>query len=160
MTRPIPDLPDWIHEGAKVAVYSTEHMTPRFRPGVVERITPAQIVVQVTRGGTAGVAELRFHRKTLRTVGHASNNWKTGITELRQPDDPDVINARAANVARALGRTFGPKLAEADTLDRALEVLGWVEAAVADARERIAKLTPQTDADMARAARAATDKEK
>jgi hypothetical protein len=62
------------------------------------------------------------------------------LTRLLPLDDQRVIDARAATRIRNLAATIQPKLDRAETLDDALQVLTWVEAAVADTRARVEAL--------------------
>lgn len=135
------DLPDWIRAGANVVIFSTESTSPRIRTAVVTRITQTQIVV------TDRDRERRFRKATLREVGDASQTWKVGFTELRPPADPDVLDARAANIASAVERVHGPQLKRATTRAEVLEVFGWIEQAVADARSRVLALGADVLAD-------------
>lgn len=142
------DNRDWIREGAKVAVLFTGRMSTGVRIDTIARLTATQIIL-ADRG--------RFRRDTLRAVGEASQTWSTEHSELRRTDDPDVIDARAAIRVRNLEAAIGPRLKGVKTLAEALDVLDEVVGNIEEARRRIAALSPQTDADMDRAANIAKE---
>ncbi len=86
MTRPIPDLPPWIHEGAQVVLYRHHFSGGSVRFTTVERLTATQIVLA---DGS------RYRRDTLREVGRHYEG-----PQLLAADDPKVVETIAANQLR------------------------------------------------------------
>ncbi len=143
MTRPLPDLPDRIHEGAKVAVYDTSPHNERVAYATVQRVTATQIICD------------DGHRYRVRDLTRLNENRSafSGRTELRAPDDPRVAEAEARNQWReAIGRVKAA--AERVRYDHnrqdGAQPLRLLAKTVAAAQ---ALLAPQSDDDTARAAR-------
>ncbi len=146
MTRPIPDLPDWIHEGAKVAEYDTSPNNNSAELATVETITKVHVVLDNGH---------KYLRRTLHKAGEQRGSW-SGHTELRPADDPSVRNVIAAKAFNSLAyRVDRMRVANSASAEEVLTLLDAVERMVAQVRGLIA---PQSDDDMARAARVA-DKE-
>ncbi len=137
MTRQIPDLPAWIHEGAKVAVYDTSPHNERVDYATVERTTATQVICD------------DGHRYRVRDLTrlNESRGACSGRTELRALDDRHVVQTVARSQWReAIGRVKAAAERVRYDHDReaAAEPLRLLAKTVAAAQ---ALLTPQSDDD-------------
>jgi hypothetical protein len=123
MTRQTPDLPDWIHEGAKVALLRGRHPSIRVTRTTVVRMTATQIVL--ANGD-------RYRRDTLREVGKGYDS-----PDLLPADHPKVVavirGIRLRDAIHAV-RDAAEKLRFDADPAAAIDGLDAIEAAVAAAR--------------------------
>ncbi len=116
MTRPIPDLPAWIHEGAKVAEYDTSPNNPFADYATVATVNKVHVVLD---NGN------KYLRRTLCKAGEQRGSW-SGRTELRPADDPSVRDVIAVKAFNALAyRVDRMRVARATVAEVAVLWTGW-----------------------------------
>lgn len=127
---------DWIREGGRAAVYTSD--TGKFvsvRLVTIKRLTATQILLE---------DQTKWRRNTLRRVGDSDQSgWSTRKTELIAPDDQRVRDGHAIVYASNLRHTIAGYAKPTD-IETALTLLDHIEQAAADTRRRIEALAAKS----------------